>query len=45
MSEDRVPLLRDRTRPEAIAAPRRRPDIVIRRRDAEILVDPKPIGR
>ena len=38
-------MLKDRTLPEAVTASRRRPDIVIRRRDAEILVDPKPTTR
>jgi hypothetical protein len=42
-------MLKDRAFPEAVTASRRRPDIVIRRREAEteaeILVDPKPATR
>jgi hypothetical protein len=42
MSEDRVPLLKDRTVPKDTAPSRRRPDFVIRLPHLEVPVDPKP---
>jgi hypothetical protein len=45
MSEDRVPLLRDRTVPKDTAPSRSRPDIVIRLPHLEIPIDPKPTTR
>ena len=45
MSEDRVPLLKDRTVSTDTAPSRVRPDIVIRMPHLEIPVDPKPSPR
>jgi hypothetical protein len=45
MSEDRVPLLKDRAAPKTPAPGLLGPEMVVRMRTAEVLVDPKPVPR
>jgi hypothetical protein len=45
MSEERVPLLKDRATARPAATSRSRPDMVIRLPHLEIPVDPKPVPR
>jgi hypothetical protein len=45
MSEDRVPLLKDRTAPKTPARKPLGPDMIVRLRSIEVLVDPKPAAR
>jgi hypothetical protein len=45
MSEDRVPLLKDRAAPKSPAPKPLGPDMIVRLRGGEVLLDPKPARR
>lgn len=45
MSEDRVPLLKDRAASKTPARTPLGPDMIVRLRGVEVLIDPKPAAR